>query len=201
MFSADDFRKAILQLMPQGPAWSRAPDSLASLLAGAWASGFARNTMRAENLLIDAFPSSTIELLPEWEASLGLPDPCAGEGATLAQRRSQVVARISDNGGSSIAYFTAFAAALGYVIAVTEYAPSRSGIMKSGQALLNEDWAYCWLVTGPGVTEILARSGLFASGEALMTWSNGPLKCEIEARNPAHLILRFGVFSDDPAGR
>lgn len=198
MFSADDFRKAILQLMPQGPAWSRAPDSLTSLLASAWAAGFARNTVRAENLLTDAFPSTTAELLPEWEASLGLPDPCAGEGATLGQRRSQVVARLSDNGGSSVAYFTAFAAALGYAIAVTEYAPSRSGVMASGQPLLNEAWANCWLVAGPGVTEVLAQSGLFASGEALMTWSNGPLKCEIEARNPAHLILRFAQLQNDP---
>jgi len=198
MFSTDDFRRAILQLMPQGPAWTRAPDGLASLLANAWGAGFARNSARAENLLVDAFPASTIELLPEWEASLGLPDPCAGESATLGQRRSQVVARLSDNGGASVAYFTAFALALGYSITITEYAPSRSGVLKSGDALLNEGWASCWLVVGPSVTEILARSGLFASGEALMTWSNGPLRCEIEARNPSHLILRFAQLSNDP---
>jgi uncharacterized protein YmfQ (DUF2313 family) len=43
---------------------------------------FERLTARANNLLIDAFPGSTYELLPEWEATLGLPDPCAGEAPT-----------------------------------------------------------------------------------------------------------------------
>jgi len=192
MFSADDFRKAILQLMPHGPVWSRRSDALTGLLAQAWGATFARNSARASNLLVDAFPSTTIELLSEWEQTLGLPDPCAGDAATIVQRRSQVIARLTDRGGSSIAYFTAFAQTLGYDISVTEYAPSRCGVFRCGSAIQNEDWAYCWLVLHPGFTPVNFRSGLSASGEALMSWSNGPLVCEFEARNPSHLTLRFG---------
>ncbi|GAB6854159.1 YmfQ family protein [Asaia astilbis] len=177
MFSTDDFRKAFLQLMPQGPAWSRAPDSLVNLLAQAWAATFARNSARAENLLTDAFPATTLELLPEWEASLGLPDPCSGPDPDIDQRRAQVVARLSDSGGSAVSYFKDFAAALGYEIAVEEYAPFRCGISQSGDALCNDEWAYCWVVTAP-------------DGSAI-TGNADPLICELEARNPAHLVLRF----------
>jgi len=140
----------------------------------------------------EVFPGTALDMLPEWEASLGLPDPCAGDTPTIAQRRAQVVARLADSGGSSVAYFVRFAANLGYDISVTEYAPSRCGVFRCGSAIQNEDWAYCWLVLHPGFTPVNFRSGLSASGEALMSWSNGPLVCEFEARNPSHLILRFG---------
>jgi len=197
LFTAEDFQAAILRLMPRGAAWSRAPDAMSSLLAKVWGATFARNSARASNLIVDAFPSTAVELLADWEQSLGLPDPCAGTGATIEQRRSQVLARLTDRGGSSIAYFTGFAATLGYDVSIAEYAPSRCGVFRCGDAVQNEDWAYCWLVLHPGYTPVDFRSGVSASGEALMSWSNGPLVCEFEARNPSHLILHFGQNGDN----
>jgi uncharacterized protein YmfQ (DUF2313 family) len=47
------------------------------------AKSYERETARANNLLVDSFPLTTYELLPEWESSLGLPDPCAGVAPIL----------------------------------------------------------------------------------------------------------------------
>ncbi|WP_197520275.1 putative phage tail protein, partial [Paraburkholderia tropica] len=54
---------------------------------------YERSTSRANYLLIDSFPPTAYELLPEWESTLGLPDPCAGEAPTIPQRQAQVLAR------------------------------------------------------------------------------------------------------------
>ncbi|GAN95344.1 bacteriophage tail protein [Komagataeibacter europaeus NBRC 3261] len=191
-FSVADFRAALLRLLPTGRIWSREPGSMPYQLAGVWSPTFQRNSARAANLITDAFPSTTTELLTEWEATLGLPDPCAGESPTLVQRRAQVVARLTDSGGASVAYFTAFAAALGYSITITEYAPARAGIMRAGDAVQGEDWAYCWLVSAPGYSPVLFEAGQSCAGDALMTWTNNVLQCEFATRNPAHLILHYG---------
>lgn len=161
-------------------------------LASVWAPTFQRNSARAANLITDAFPSTTVELLTEWEETLGLPDPCAGESPTLAQRRAQVVARLTDNGGASVPYFIAFAAALGYDITITEFAPSRAGIMRAGDAVRGDGWAYVWLISAPGYTPVMFRAGQSEAGEALLTWGNAVLRCEIAARQPAHTIVQFG---------
>ncbi len=161
-------------------------------LAAVWAPTYQRNSDRAANLITDAFPSTTTELLDEWEETLGLPDPCAGESPTIEQRRAQVVARLADSGGASVPYFIAFAATLGYDITITEYAPARAGVMRAGDPVCGEDWAYVWLIRAPGYTPIPFRAGQSCAGEALMVWGNTVLQCEITARNPAHTVVLFG---------
>ncbi|MEZ7137239.1 YmfQ family protein [Komagataeibacter sp. SM21] len=191
-FSTADFRSALLRLLPTGRIWSREPGSMPYQLAAVWAPTYQRNSDRAANLITDAFPSTTTELLDEWEETLGLPDPCAGESPTIEQRRAQVVARLTDNGGASVPYFIAFAATLGYDITITEYAPARAGVMRAGDPVCGEDWAYVWLIRAPGYTPIPFRAGQSCAGEALMVWGNTVLQCEITARNPAHTVVLFG---------
>lgn len=197
-FSADDFRNALLRLLPRGPIWSRAPDGIPSLLAGIWAQTFARNSDRATALLVDCFPSTAVELLPEWESSLGLPDPCAGPAATIAQRRAQVVARLSDGGGSSTQYYVDFAAALGYEITIKEFKPSRFG-KKFGDPFGGTDWAYAWQVTSPSLVIVHRKFGA-PFGEAFANWGATVVQCELLSRKPAHTILTFNYVSSSGLG-
>ncbi|EHH68370.1 bacteriophage tail protein [Gluconobacter morbifer G707] len=143
------------------------------------------------DLLTEIFPSTTRELLPEWEKSTGLPDPCAGESPSFTQRRAQVVARLTDNGGCSKSYFIAFASALGFDITITEYAPARAGLFRAGEPAYGESWAFAWTVSAPGYTPIYFRAGSSAAGEALASWGNAVLECEIKERAPAHTVPLF----------
>ena len=80
-------------------------------------------------LLVNSFSSMTNELL-EWERTLGLPDPCTPLNPTVAQRKRAVAAKVIGASGKSIPYFTSVAAALGFNVTVTEYAPFRAGISR-----------------------------------------------------------------------
>jgi uncharacterized protein YmfQ (DUF2313 family) len=150
-----------------------------------------RLNTRVNQLLTDAFPRLTHELLPEWEDSLGLPDPCIGEVSTTQERRAQVLAKLTGTGGQSKAYFIGYAADLGYTITIEEYSPFRMGQHGMGQPLGGHDWAHTWAVVAPATTVTPFTVGLSATGEPLQAWGNASLQCLLEEIAPAHTELLF----------
>lgn len=191
ILSAADYAGALLKLLPRGRAWSRDADTTRAAAFTAFGATFARLSARAVNLLTDAFPASTLELLPEWESSLGLPDPCAGVLPTVEARRAQVVARFANSGGQSAAHFIAFAAQLGYAVTVESFAPFRAGRSHAGDALMGGDWAYAWAILAPLYQINYFSAGVSAAGEPLAYWSNAVLECELNSIKPAHTVLLF----------
>lgn len=190
-YQAPDFLRALQNLMPRGLAWPRDLGSVMAQVMDGLAPTFVRHTQQNNRLLIDAFPSTAVQLLPEWEASLGLPDPCAGESPTLAGRQAQVVARFAGSGGQSIPYFISYALALGYVITVTEFTPFHTGQQAMGSPLGTQDWAFTWQANAPLNTGVFFRAGQAWAGEALETFGNQVLECELAEISPAHTILNF----------
>ncbi|KVF22953.1 YmfQ family protein [Burkholderia cepacia] len=188
---AANFLSAIQALLPRGQVWPRDQDAVQTKALAGLAPSYERNTSRANYLLVDAFPETTYELLPEWELTLGLPDPCAGESPTIQQRRAQVVARFANSGGQSAAYYIGFAAQLGYGITITNFAPFRCGQSTCGQQLGNTDWFFAWRVNAPPATVVRFAAGQSTAGEALGSWNNTVLECEIRALAPAHTIVSF----------
>ena len=189
-YSSADFLAAFQALLPRGAAWSRDPASVQSRTLATLMPTWARLAARDENLVVDAFPATTVELLPEWEKSLGLPDPCAGESALLEERRAQVVARFAATGGQSVGYFVSFAATLGYAITVTEFAPRRFGQV-FGTPFYGPDWAYAWQVNAPTFTVAYRQFGSSLFGEPYASWGSTVLQCELQRLKPAHTILIF----------
>lgn len=141
-------------------------------------------------LLVEAFPGSTYELLSEWEATLGLPDPCAGVQPTLEGRRAQVVARISAVGGQTIQYFVDYAKSLGYDITITEYTAFKFGDA-FGSPLNSEDWAYTLQVNAPLNSVSYFEFGASAFGDAFASWGNAVLECDLKKVMPAHMLKIF----------
>lgn len=188
---AANFLSAIQSLLPRGLVWPRDQDAVQTQALAGLAPSYERNTARANYLLIDAFPATTYELLPEWEATLGLPDPCAGVSPTVQTRRAQVVARFANSGGQSAAYFIQFAANLGYEATIESFAPARAGQARCGDPCYGQDWAFAWSVDLPLSTVTYARAGQATAGEPLASWGNGVIQCELESIKPAHTILLF----------
>jgi uncharacterized protein YmfQ (DUF2313 family) len=190
-YTAEDFRDGRVALLPPGRAWPRDLDAPIVRFLAALARGDQRLAARAAQLLVDAFPGTTLELLPEWEESLGLPDPCAGAAPTIEQRRAQVVARLISTGGQSIPYFVAVAAALGFAITITEPGPFRAGISRAGDSDFGDAWPNVWQVNSPLDTVTFFRAGHGAAGEPLAVWGNAVLECELKRLSPAHTLLLF----------
>lgn len=173
IFSISDFLQALQNLLPRGRAWPRDSESLLTKVLTGLAPTYARLAARDNQLILEALPSTTTELLPEWELTLGLPDPCAGEAPTIEARRAQVVARFANDGGQSATFFIGYALTLGYVITITVYTPWTFGL-PLGLPLYGEDWALAWTVNAPA-----------AAGD------NDVLRCEFERLKPAHTVVNF----------
>ena len=192
--TADDFLFALQSLLPRGRVWSRDGDTVQIKTLEGCAPTFARLNARANYLLTDGFPSTTYELLPEWESSLGLPDPCAGESPTIQQRRAQVVARLASSGGQSLPYFEDFASSLGYDVDVINYVPARAGHAHCGEPDYGEAWAHAWAITLPLSTITFARASQSVAGEPLASWGNAVIQCEMDSVKPAHTVLLFNYL-------
>ncbi len=190
-YSSADFLRAMQALMPRGRVWPKDQDAVQTQVLSGISQSFARHTERSNYLLVDAFPGTSVELLPEWEATLGLPDPCAGPAPTVASRQAQVVARLAGGGGQSTQFFIRYAELLGYTITITEFAPARVGVSRVGLPLNGVDWAFAWKINAPLETVAQSRVGTARAGEPLASWGNAVLECELLSRVPAHTIPIF----------
>ncbi|MFZ6724718.1 YmfQ family protein [Undibacterium sp. MH2W] len=190
-YSEADYLTALQSLLPTGRVWPRDPNSTQVSVLSGLVPSIARHNVAANNLLIDAFPATTYQLLAEWEATLGLPDPCAGEYPNLLTRRSQVLARFCGVGGQSISYIIAYASALGFPITITQYAPARIGACRVGQPVNSQDWAFAWTVNA-GVTNVQkSHIGYSYAGQPIQSFGNEILECAIKEIAPAHTIVNF----------
>lgn len=194
--TAEQYREQLKALLPPGRAISRDSGSTVEKLLDAMSQELARLDTRGIDLVVDANPLTTSELLPDWERVAGLPDTCGGaQSETLQGRRADLVAKLSGSGGQSRAYFIALAASLGYTITITEFRPFRAGQSQAGDQLTNGEWIFTWQVNAPETTITNFRAGQSQAGEPLRTWGNERLECAIESLKPAHTHVLFAYSS------
>ncbi len=147
-FCTDDYTRALMALMPTGQAWSRSRDAVQVAVLRALAESYRQSDADALALLRGAFPTTADAFLPEWELTLGLPDPCVYGATEMSDaRRRAVVARLTSAAGVSRTYYEYLARALGFTVRITEYRPFRAGMSGAGQPLNHGDWRFTWCVT------------------------------------------------------
>lgn len=196
-FSAADYTAALRRLLPRGRVWPTDAGTVQEKAIGCFAPLLEDLDAAGVDILVDAFPTSTSNLLPEWQSTLGLPDLCLGPNPTRQQELAQVEARFTDGGGQSAAHFISFAAKLGFEITIGAYAPFRAGRTRVGQPLCGPDWAHAWLVTivsdDASAGFAAFRIGTARAGDALSSSAAGhdTLLCELNRMAPAHMVLLF----------
>jgi uncharacterized protein YmfQ (DUF2313 family) len=180
-------------LLPRGKIWSVSSGSNLEKLLQAMGDELVRIDGRASrDLLSELDPRETNELLSDWERICGLPDPCLGTAGTLEDRRNNIVTKLASRGGQSPAYFIAVAAAVGFVITITEFRQFRAGISKSGDALTNGPWAFAWQVnTATDTLTARFRAGRSRAGDPLSSSRAEALECVITRLKPAHTTVLF----------
>jgi uncharacterized protein YmfQ (DUF2313 family) len=192
MRTAAEYREQLKALLPPGQAFPRDPGTTLHDLLDGMSIEFARLDLRSETLPSEANPSTTNELLTDWERVAGLPDKCSGMlEQTLQGRKKSLLTKLTSTGGQSQAYFIELAASLGYIVTILEYRPFRAGWSSAGDALTNGAWVFTWLVRAPEVSVTDFRAGLSAAGERLRTWGNDTLECKLNQLKPAHTIAIF----------
>jgi len=140
-------------------------------------------------------PRSTSDLLKEWEAVTGLPDPCVSLPQTLKQRRLAVVEKLTRVASLSPQYYIDVAQALGYDITITEFKVFRLGESSMGDRLNGKDWQYTWRVNSTQLTVRVLKTGQNSMGDPLRSLENDILACAIKRIKPAHTFVIFGFES------
>lgn len=190
--TADDYLSQLQALLPSGPAWPREPDATLTRLLNAWADELARVDGRAAQLIDEADPRTTLELLPDWERVAGLPDSCsAGIATTLSERRAALVDRLTASGGASKAYFLIIAERLGYQVAIERFSPFICGISRCGDPLNGAPSVrHYWRVRVIGPRLTLFRAGASQIGARLGKLTRATdLECLLARLAPAHTTV------------
>jgi uncharacterized protein YmfQ (DUF2313 family) len=188
----EDYLAQFQKLLPRGRVWHRGwgwvQDADLLTLMPTWA----RLQTSLNGLIAAIFPCTpSPAMLPEWEATLGLPDPCIGPLDTIQARQSAVCAKFVGRGGQSLDYFIRLANSLGYDAEIVQYAPFRVGFNRCGDPLYGESWAYAWSIIVQPTSVVYFRTGVSAAGEPLRSWGDKILECLIRANAPAHTTPIF----------
>lgn len=193
-FSAESYKNQLLALFPAGAAWDDARTGNLGVLAQAMADELARVDVRALQLAADWIPSNAIELLPDWERALALPDNCfPDQSQSVGQRQAAAVEKFTRLGLQTPAYFVSLAASLGYTVTIEEYFPFSAGSGMAGAPVVDEEWAYTWKVRVQGQQQEITdfEVGRSAVGEALRSWGNSLIECVINRQKPAHTVAIY----------
>lgn len=150
---------------------------------------------RITDLIREAIPGLSSELLPEWEEDLNLPDLCSTLGQTEAERAQ--IAHSKFTGfytGQSKQFYIDYAASLGAVITVQEYqgigAIFRVDVnrvdrmpgtgtpdeRRFGSRLWSTEAPYKWIIAFASITGSVSRENI---------------ECQLRLKAPAHTELYF----------
>lgn len=189
---AGRYAEQLARLLPPGPLFQPNVGPNLKAVLEALALEFERVHGRVEQLLREQAPRSTSELLGDWERALGLPDNCAGSSSSTDVRRAAVLARLAVPGGNTRSDLVRLALTLGYPIDIEEHRPFRVG-SRIGDRLNEVDagWPWAFTVHAPVVTSRFFRAGSSSAGDALSTFSNAPLECNVRRVKPAQSPVVF----------
>jgi uncharacterized protein YmfQ (DUF2313 family) len=206
-YTVEQITQQFQALLPTGSVWPRDSEAVMTQVFSALMNTPQRLTADsatingdtvggAAGLIQDAFPVAPVYLLPEWEATLGLPDPCAGPEPTLTLRQQAVAARFVATGGQSVPYMVNIAAQYGYTITITEFGPPYHFGQTFGKPITGTLWAFAWQVNIEKASPTVyfpfgdATNGLF--GDPFASGNGDPvLRCELQRVSPAHTTLFF----------
>jgi uncharacterized protein YmfQ (DUF2313 family) len=191
-YSVLDYFGQFQRLLPRGRVWHRGWGTLQAQHLLTLMPTWARLHARANEVLVETFPCTVApEMLPEWEATLGLPD--CGPLGTIQQRQAAVCAKFRSRGGQSIPYYLELLAAHGYPdITIEESgggAPFRVEVSRVEEPLNGEGNIFAWSITAPETPVTYFTADHSTVGEPLASWGDDQLACLIHMYAPAHTTV------------
>lgn len=104
--TAQDYQQSGLHLLPNGKAWTKAPDGSLAQLMLATGDEFARIDNVNDALLNEMHPDRAFMLLESWEDFAGLPDCSIDREATIESRRSALKTKLTMAGSLCIHFMS-----------------------------------------------------------------------------------------------
>lgn len=174
-----DYQQQLQKLLPHGPAWSDSDPLMAAL-----APAFAAVHQRANDLVKEANPAQTTELIDRWEYCLALPDSCSVPGTdTLQQRQQRLAVKFNLTGAITEQFYLDVLHEMGYTDATIT-------------TFTEEDRAYTWQVNMGTDTVITEMTCLGNCTDSLRTWGETTAECVLDKLCASHTILLFSYPGD-----
>lgn len=194
--NAAQYKEQLRALLPAGPAWDPELVPEVDLVLDGVSLEFSRVEERASALLGEMDPAGISELVPDWEAVMGLPDACLGPNPAFEDRRLAVRRRLVEVGGQSPAYFIEIAVSQGYPNAtITEHRAPRMGRSRFGAAHFGTWHAqFMWTLNTGSRHRQGRRFGVSYWGERFGANPGSALDCLIRRAAPAHTVefIKYG---------
>lgn len=192
--TAAEWLDTTIGLLPRGDfVWTRDPTTNLNKILAVLASERGEVYDRATQLLdTESFPTEAVELLPEWERALGLPDPCRAAPGSLAERWAEVADVFFGDHEPTPENMVAWAERAGWNIEIREQRDFVAGVSMACDAVGEND--FTWIVTVLDQVRTYFHAGDSTSGDALWNWPDiTTLECVLRRANPGHLKLNIVV--------
>ncbi|HKE81624.1 MAG TPA: putative phage tail protein [Solirubrobacteraceae bacterium] len=187
-----EWTRTLLDLLPRGAVWPRDPGTTLMRFWSAVAIEPTRIQARDCDLLAESYPCGAVELLPDWEAAVGLPNACTELVTwTVAERQALVCAWLAMQGGQSAAYYIWLAGLFGYTITIVEHFPDVAGQAQAGCAHIGGCPFWWEVVSEDAVTLRPPQAGCTGAGEPPCGTGASVLECLITLTKPAHTTVTF----------
>ncbi|CAB5645803.1 YmfQ family protein [Providencia hangzhouensis] len=119
----ESYQRAGLQLLPNGHAWDKNPNSNLAKLMLASGAELSRVDFINGSLLEEIYADRAFILLDDWEDFTGLPDCNIDKESAIADRRKAVKSKLVILGSLCLSFFEQLAAERGYDIKLEERFP------------------------------------------------------------------------------
>jgi uncharacterized protein YmfQ (DUF2313 family) len=188
--SAGQYVGQLRSLLPPGKALDDGGEGTLTLLLQGLSVELSRVDARGDVLVSESIPSSTVEMLSDWERNAALPDNCTPAGQSIEARQAALCARLTSNSGPSKPYLISLAASIGYTITIVNRRARRMRAAM-GDYYGGTDWQYVWEVHAALNSIDYRRYGQSFYGEFYATWQNAVLECVIRQHAQAHTLVNF----------
>lgn len=190
--TAQENLQHLLALLPKGPAWPREPGTVLYAQLENFSEELARINLRIIDLISEADPRTTRELLPDWERVAGLPDPCVvNDSQTVEQRQIALTTKLTLRGDQSRQYFIDLAAGMGYPDATIEEFLPMTCNDTCNDALYSEGDIWTWQINLPSDGGIVYANCNSDCNVPLQSWGDEAIECRINRYKPAHTVVIF----------
>ena len=190
----EEFRNALLGLMPRGFAWFTGKIGNWWKLFSAFSLGFSA-VYSVFRLLVDESSPAKTTSYEEWERELGLPIKGL-EQRTDGGRLAEIYRVARKQGGCTVPYFKSIAALFGINVGIYEYFKNPEKF--EGVDFGDDDPNFYWMLEIEAESEDwYACTCNDTCNDYLQYWWNAPIESLFDAVKPAHTKLIYSYYETE----
>jgi len=193
-FTAKDYAYQLDELLPRGPIWKRRQGTVLDAFIFALSNELARVNNKAESILDEADPRTSMELLENWFNDWGIPSACLAALAdpSLEEKRKELITKIISSRSLTAEFFKEVAETLGYECEIVTYSAFTVADTVE-KPLFGTEWntSYAMGIRVKSQSPTKLFTANWTVDQPLAVWGDQLFECLMRELIPAHVIAIF----------